>query len=144
MLNFRVPTFWFSKMIFHQGMLKRKDCLKNYDGGELSAAVDAAKFIENGEYDGSRGFTVAHFSRPEQIDELMLGFPLEKVRLMAVESFGSFCEEKLNQLPDDKFQQWMEIFYGISEHKAILGVSDHLLYIGRKTVGFAKTAGRCR
>lgn len=78
------------------------------------------------------GFTQAFFIDPADILPFFSEFRIQKLRLIAQESLGLPLEGALMQLPEDKFREWVDLFYAIADHEAVYGACSHLLYAGRK------------
>ena len=95
---------------------------------------DFLGYLQDGRYrsDPKQGFTDAYFTNPNSIEAFMAGFGLKTVSIQAVENLGIMAEEKLMQLPEDVFQDWLDVMEKISTEPAIWGSSEHLLYIGKK------------
>lgn len=108
------------------------DLLK-YNPKEIKVQKDwLLKLLSDGRSHGEHGFTDAYFIKPENIEVLFKGFKLETVRIMAAEGLGALREDIMKSFSEEDFQEWMELLYKISDHNAILGSCEHLLYIGRK------------
>lgn len=90
------------------------------------------KNMADGRNSDINGFTQAYFVDPESIVPFFTGFELKTIRLIAAEGLGVPYERQLMQLPEDKFQEWVDLFYTIADHKAALGTCSHFLYIGKK------------
>ncbi len=89
--------------------------------------------LKDGRAYENRGFTDAYFIYPSMVKTFFEGFDIKTIRLMAAEGVGVLCESSLQSLPEEDFMEWIDLFYKIADHEAVLGSSMHLLYIGRKT-----------
>lgn len=110
------------------------DCLKAYPQNVGKMKESFLRYLEDGRHDSriDEGFTDAYFFNPAGIEEFMSRFKLETLRIMAVEGLGALVEEKLMQLPEEDFQNWLDVFEAISSNPEVWGNCEHLLYIGRK------------
>jgi S-adenosylmethionine-dependent methyltransferase len=108
------------------------DCLKSYPHEIKERKSRFLEYFINGVNDKADGFTDAYFIHPTNIESLISDFKLETQRIMAVEGLGALCEEKLNQLSIEDFQEWINLFYKIADNRVIWGACEHLLYVGRK------------
>lgn len=107
--------------------------LMSSDAESISEYKDwLLKNLSDGRNNDIAGFTQAYFADPESIIPFFFGFQLRTIRLMAAEGLGMPLEDSLMQLPEDKFQEWIDLFYEIADHKATLGACGHFLYIGKK------------
>lgn len=110
------------------------DCLKAYPQniGQLKSSL--LRYLEDGRHDSrvEEGFTDAYFFDPEQIEKFMSRFRLETLKIMAVEGLGAIAEEKLMQLKEEDFQDWLDVLETISSNQVVWGSCEHMLYIGRK------------
>ena len=59
-------------------------------------------------------------------------FNLEKLVLSGVEGIPSQSEEKINSLPEEAFQKWLDIIYQTSTDPVTWASCEHLLYVGKK------------
>lgn len=108
------------------------DYLKSCPEEIVESKSRLLQYLKDGRNDKSFGFTDAYFINPDSIEAFTEGFNITKIRLIAAEGLGAFIEPALMQLPQDIFQQWIDLFYEISDKINIFGASAHLLYIGRK------------
>lgn len=110
------------------------DCLKDYPQNIRQMKDSLLKFLDDGRHDSrfNIGFTDAYFFNPDHIESFMSKFNLRTLRTMAVEGLGAMVEEKLMQLPEVEFQNWLDVFEVISESPVVWGSCEHLLYIGQK------------
>lgn len=111
------------------------DCLKAYPQEISRKKKQLLKFLMDGRRfsEGEDGFTDAYFINPEHIEEFMARFNLEKMKIMAVDGMGIFVEEKLMNLKEEDFQDWLDVFEAIASDQVVWGSCAHMLYIGRKS-----------
>lgn len=81
-------------------------------------------------------FTGAYYYNLEDIKPFMESHGFETIKLIGSSSIaGSLKAEQFNywrSRGEDEFQEVMNLIYEEAENPSILGVSSHLLYIGRK------------
>ena len=78
------------------------------------------------------GFADNHFIRPKGVELFMSQFPLEKLHIIASESFLSSREQELIKQPPEILNAWIDLAEKVCEREEFLSVSQHFLYIGRK------------
>lgn len=88
-------------------------------------------FIENDDFTGV-GFTSNHFINPNKVLPFMEQFQLEKLHLFGQEGMVSPCENKIMELGEEVIKKWIDISYKVCEKEELLGLSEHLMYIGKK------------
>jgi S-adenosylmethionine-dependent methyltransferase len=108
------------------------DCLKAYPHEIKERKVYFLQYLTDGRNNKDSGFTDAYFINPENIEALLSEFELETLRVMAAEGLGAMCENQIMQLSEEDFQEWVDLFYKISDNKVVWGSCEHLLYVGRK------------
>ena len=93
---------------------------------------DALKYINNGESDGTEGFTIAYFSSSEEARELMRSYGLKELVFAGVENILGCKEEELIKKPKEEIKKWLEVCFELSRDEKLLVTSEHYLYIGKK------------
>lgn len=99
---------------------------------------DISTFIETGIFNHSDEgrFTGAYYYHIDDILPFMESHGFEKIQLVASSSIaGSFVSEQFQYWQsrgEDEFRELMELIYREATNPYILGMSSHLLYIGRK------------
>jgi len=78
------------------------------------------------------GFTDAYFAHPTEIEPLMTRHGLTTIRLAVAEGFIAPAEAAVNALPQDLFDEWVEVCYRLGTDPTIWGAGEHMLYVGRK------------
>lgn len=73
-----------------------------------------------------------YYSSPQEIDNLMNDFNIEKITNIGVDGMGYLFGEKILGLNDEEYKFWLESHYNTCEDENIIGCSLHGLYIGRK------------
>lgn len=90
-------------------------------------------YRENNTFTGD-AFTKACFIAPCDIIPFMSKFPFEKLHLLGQESITSPCEDKILTQPSEVVDKWTELAIDTCEREEFLSFSEHLMYIGRKTL----------
>jgi SAM-dependent methyltransferase len=107
---------------------------------ELSLAqpeIEMPHFIplrDTGDYFGGAGFTACHFFLPEELREAFGNQPVTVLEMVGLEGISSHHRKKLNQVAKDpnRWKTWLETHYATCTHPAVVGISEHILLIGRK------------
>lgn len=81
--------------------------------------------------DEDPGFTDAYFIHPMEIEPLMSEHGLTKLRLAVAEGLVAPVEAKVNALPDDLFESWVDVCYQLGTDPVTWGTGEHMLYVGR-------------
>ena len=81
-----------------------------------------------------KGFTDAYFFHPEELKQLFESKGVETVDMAACEGLSAHLQEETNKLYEDKekWERWVEIILQTCNDPSIIGVSEHILYVGRK------------
>lgn len=110
------------------------DCLKFNSHDIKNQKEKLLNFMSDGRnYQETGGFTDAYFVNPEKIEDIFSQFRLKTLRIMATEGLGALCESSLMQLPEEDFQEWIDLLYKISGNKVIWGCCEHFIYVAKKT-----------
>ena len=88
-------------------------------------------FVNDENFSGF-GFAENHFIRPKDVEPFMAQFPLEKLHIVAGESFLTTREQELMRQPPEVFQAWLDLAEKVCEREDILSMSMHFLYAGKK------------
>jgi SAM-dependent methyltransferase len=88
-----------------------------------------------GDFAGLYGFTACHFFLPEEFEQAFLSKGVEVLEMVGLEGLGSHHPKKVNELARNpkRWKTWMETHYQICTHPAVVGLSEHMLLVGRKT-----------
>ncbi len=86
------------------------------------------------EEDGYDFWTDSSFFTPEEIEELMNRYNIEKLENVATDGLGRLLPEKVNSLSQDEFSAFLEYHLETCREKSLLGYSNHALFVGRKRV----------
>ena len=92
---------------------------------------------EMGDYLGGYGFTACHFYLPEELRREFSREGLQILELVGLEGISSHHARELNKLARDEnvFRIWQETHIQTCTHPAIVGISEHMLIVCRKTAG---------
>lgn len=90
--------------------------------------------IETGKNHGNidTTFTDSFFFHPDEIENLMKQFPIDKLEISGIEGLFAQSEEKLKQLDKKLLDEWIDFSFKYSSRPSILGACQHIMYIGRK------------
>jgi len=72
------------------------------------------------------------FMYPNQMEELAKKYYLSKVHHLTTDGISSLLIERINELPEDQFNVWIEYLRTTAQREDQLGYGEHLLYIARK------------
>lgn len=81
-----------------------------------------------------KGFTDAYFFHPNELRELFEKNGVETIEMATCEGLSSHLQEETNQIYEDKrkWKFWLNILLRTCNDPCILGLEEHLLYVGRK------------
>lgn len=91
---------------------------------------------DTGDYDGSLGFTACHFFLPEELEEAIARTgALEMINMVGLEGIGSGHAAQINQLAENpqRWAIWYATHLQLCTHPAVVGMSEHMLAICRKS-----------
>ena len=91
------------------------------------------KLLSTGIHDNGIGFTDAYFAHPDEVIPLGESAGFTTLRLMGCEGILAGHEEYVNSLTGADHAIWLDFNYRMALEPSLLGASDHLLYIGRKS-----------
>lgn len=85
---------------------------------------------------GGKGFSAvdAYFFLPTEVKELLEGVGVKTLEIASCEGLSSRLQEATNKMYEDKerWSQWLRLVLQTCNDPTILGMSDHILYIGKK------------
>lgn len=111
------------------------DFIKNYPEDIIDFKEKLLKYLENGIHipgEMDKGFTDAYFIKPDEIEDFMANFDLEKKILTGLEGLPAQSEAKINSLSEEAYQEWVDLIYRTSRNTMTWASSEHFLYIGKK------------
>ena len=81
------------------------------------------------------GFTASHWFLPEELRGLFERCGVETLDMAALEGLSSHHEEAVNKLAEDdeRWEMWVDMLLRTCNHPSILGISEHILLVGRKS-----------
>jgi SAM-dependent methyltransferase len=90
---------------------------------------------DTGDYEGERGFTACHFFLPEEFRGAFSGKGVEVLEMVGLEGISSHHDKKLNQVAREpkRWPTWLETHFQTCTHPAVVGLSEHMLAVCRKT-----------
>lgn len=106
--------------------------IMKHEPESLLTSKNAHSIIRDGINKGDWGFTQAWFAHPRDIIPLMERHGLNTQKLMSKEGIAAPGELSINKLPREHFKAWEDLCWQLAEDPSLLGISEHLLYIGRK------------
>ncbi len=115
---------------FISGYAPILDMLK-CDPSGIDNSEKLLRYINNGVNKAKDGFTTAYFMTPSEIRSFISKFKLKELAFAGVEGYSAISEEKINELPKEKFEKWIDIIYSLSEDQQTFACSEHYLYVGK-------------
>jgi ubiquinone/menaquinone biosynthesis C-methylase UbiE len=81
-----------------------------------------------------KGFMDAYFFHPNELKQLFENKGVETVDMVACEGLSAHLQEETNKIYEnkEKWKRWVQIILQTCNDPTIIGVSEHILYIGRK------------
>jgi len=85
-------------------------------------------------HEPGKGFTDAYFFHPKELRELFEENGVETIEMATCEGLSSHLQEETNKIYEDKqkWEFWLNILLRTCNDPCILGLGEHLLYVGRK------------
>ena len=102
---------------------------------EQLLAPEAEQLLTRGDHHYTGGFCDTHFFRPEELRALAEEAGIETVGLRALEGLSSHLPEATNALKDHddgRWERWLEVLDQTQHDPAVIAISEHFLYIGRR------------
>jgi SAM-dependent methyltransferase len=89
---------------------------------------------DGGDYAGKFGFTACHFFLPEELEEAFHSQGVVISEMVGLEGLSSHHAKAVNELAGRKkrWRVWMETHYRTCTHPAVVGISEHMLLVGKK------------
>lgn len=89
---------------------------------------------DEGNIDGTTGFTACHFFRPEELRNAFTNKHMTILEMVGLEGLGSHHSKKINQLAKNpkRWKTWLETHFQTCTHPAVVGISEHILLVCRK------------
>ncbi|MFO7636409.1 MAG: methyltransferase domain-containing protein [Clostridia bacterium] len=114
------------------------DCIKKYPEDIVGNREKLLGYLQDGRNIVSRenpGFTTAYFIHPMDIGPWMASFGLKQTALAGVEGLTAQSEAKINDLPQQAYEEWLDLLFYTSVHPCTFACCEHFLYAGRKAEG---------
>jgi ubiquinone/menaquinone biosynthesis C-methylase UbiE len=91
-------------------------------------------FLENGEHlrPTTGVFTYVHFFMPEELENVIQEARLKLKKIVSVQSISTPLRNKVDELPNDLYEKWLDIFIQLSAEPSLLGTSSHIMAIAKK------------
>jgi ubiquinone/menaquinone biosynthesis C-methylase UbiE len=82
-----------------------------------------------------KGFTAAHWFLPEELHGLFKEESVEVLEMAGLEGLSSHYPRETNRLHKDKekWDMWLEVLIETCTHPAVVGSSEHFLFVVRKS-----------
>ncbi|MBN2005498.1 MAG: class I SAM-dependent methyltransferase [Anaerolineae bacterium] len=89
---------------------------------------------DTGDYPGHSGFTACHFFLPEELESAFQSRGVAVLEMAGLEGLGSHHAEHVNALAEngERWRVWLETHYQTCTHPAVVGISEHMLLVGKK------------
>jgi len=89
---------------------------------------------DTGDYPGMYGFTACHFFLPEEFERAFSGKGVRTLEVVGLEGLSSRQYRKVDELArhPKRWRVWMQTHLQTCTHPAVVGMSEHMLWIGRK------------
>jgi ubiquinone/menaquinone biosynthesis C-methylase UbiE len=88
--------------------------------------------LVDGQVTENYGFTDVYTARPEEVGPFVSSLGFRTVDLIGVEGVISMIREKVDALAGDDWERWMDVNYRLAKDPSTHGITEHLLYVGRK------------
>lgn len=101
---------------------------------KMNGNIDSAalnEILDNGCND-SENSEAFYYSSPEEIDNIMSDFNIEKITNIGADGIGYMLGSKVLNLDKEDYEKWLDFHYKTCENENLIGYSLHGLYIGRK------------
>ncbi|MEN6315340.1 MAG: GNAT family N-acetyltransferase [Clostridiaceae bacterium] len=101
---------------------------------------DVAGYIKRGKIDPVTFDTfsvpedIFELVRKEDIDDLMSGFPVERLHYVATDLFTNYMRGAVDAMSDEEFALYMRYHFAVCERTDMAGVTHHSLDVFRKKV----------
>lgn len=93
----------------------------------------ALELLKSGKHVKGESFPSAYFAHPNEIRPLMEDCGFSTIAMIGCEGIVAGHEEKVNEFSGEEWEKWVEINYRLGQDPSLLGASDHMLYIGKKS-----------
>ncbi len=89
---------------------------------------------DTGDYPGTYGFTACHFFLPEEFERAFRNKGVRMLELAGLQGLSARQPKAVNALARHKkrWRIWMETHFLTCTHPSVVGMSEHMLWIGKK------------
>jgi SAM-dependent methyltransferase len=89
---------------------------------------------DTGDYPGMYGFTACHFFLPEEFERAFQNKGVRMLELAGLQGLSARQPRAFNALAKNKKRMsvWMQTHFQTCTHPSVVGLSEHMLWIGRK------------
>lgn len=111
------------------------DLIKNSPENIVGFKESLLVYLKNGKNivsEENPGFTTAYFINPQDIEDFMSKFSLQKKVITGVEGLTAQSEAKINSLTEEVYEEWLDLIYQTSTNQCTWASCEHILYIGEK------------
>lgn len=88
--------------------------------------------IATGQARDNFGFTDVYLARAQDVAPFVNSCGFQEVDLVGVEGVISMIRDKLEVLPGEDWERWMDVNYRLGKDPSTHGCTEHLLYVGRR------------
>ncbi|GIO83996.1 methyltransferase [Paenibacillus faecis] len=99
----------------------------------VSKILDEGRFFSH-EVPGF--WTDAYFHSPSEMEQLLTQRGIGKIANVATDGVGQYLRDLVNALSEEEFKLWVVYHLRTCSEPSILGMSNHGLFVGRKTEGY--------
>ena len=103
---------------FGRGMIRDPHLREKIDPVTFKASSDPAELFE--------------LYRKEDIDELMEGFPVERLHYVGTDMATNYMRQTIDEMDDELFGLYLTYHFAICERSDLVGASHHILDVLRK------------
>jgi SAM-dependent methyltransferase len=91
---------------------------------------------DTGDYPAMSGFTACHFFLPQELERAFSGKGVKTLGMVGLEGISSRQYRAVNALArhPKRWRVWLQTHFQTCTHSSVVGMSEHMLWIGRKTV----------
>jgi ubiquinone/menaquinone biosynthesis C-methylase UbiE len=93
----------------------------------------AHEVLKTGKHTKGQEFPNAYFAHPDEIQPLMESCGFKTITVLGVEGIVAGHEEEIIKLQGRDWDIWVDLNYTLGLEPSLLGASDHILYVGRKS-----------
>lgn len=90
-------------------------------------------YLVDGKNKDGAGFTTSYFTGAEEARGFMKAHGLEELSFAGVENMLGCKEEELLKCSKEEWERWLDIGFALAEDEKLYGMSQHFLYVGKKS-----------